>query len=732
MAARELDIILRLKDAASKELKDVERSFQRFGLNADTALAGAKAGMLALATATAGAATALAASIRHTANVGDELNKTSQKIGMGVEALSGLKYAAELADVTMQSLTTGLRKLAQNASDAAAGTGEALPAFEAMGIAVKDSSGHLKTTDDLLLDVAEKMSQYGDSAQKTALAQKIFGRAGSDLIPLLNAGKSGIAELRAEAEKLGLTWSGPDAQAAEDFNDNLTRLKRSIDGMVLSIGKELLPHADEMVKSMIAWTEANKDWIKSDVSGAVKTLGGALSTLGESLRYVIVLGKTFAYVGESIGKGVYFAGEMQEKFKNFDFAGMVEVWKEAKKEDTESWDKLGESIQRTLDGAKKAAEGVTTAYAKAKGGGGEKKKAAPGLKGKGEDPSPGAGIEDIMRRYEEERKINADFQTQITAQIGTEEQKRTLAAQTAYADRLARYNKELTDREITYQQFDARQTQNAQIYAAERERIQIDVYNKRAAQDVQMEAQIVQLKRQVGEASIFEAFEAEKAIRAQQFTEELTQVGLQEEQKFQIIEKYRLMDIVAEQARTTSKLQMASTFMGNMASISEAIYTLTGEKSQAAFNAYKAFKISETIINTYSAAMGAYNSLSSIPYVGPALGVAAAAAAIGAGMKQVAAIKAERPKAMAEGGIVSRPTNAIIGERGPEAVIPLSRGRAVPVEMSGGGSDRPIQIVNVLDPRLFQPDPDAIINVISMDVARNGVTRQTIKRAVAG
>jgi len=70
---------------------------------------------------------------------------------------------------------------------------------------------------------------------------------------------------------------------------------------------------------------------------------------------------------------------------------------------------------------------------------------------------------------------------------------------------------------------------------------------------------------------------------------------------------------------------------------------MQGKQGGAAFEAMKAFRIGETIMNTYSAAVGAYNALASIPYVGPFLGAAAAAAAIAFGMAQVSAISSMKP-----------------------------------------------------------------------------------------
>lgn len=72
-------------------------------------------------------------------------------------------------------------------------------------------------------------------------------------------------------------------------------------------------------------------------------------------------------------------------------------------------------------------------------------------------------------------------------------------------------------------------------------------------------------------------------------------------------------------------------------------FSALAQKSKKAFAIQKAFKIAETVQNTYSAAMGAYNSLASIPYVGPALGAAAAAAAISFGAAQIQQIRASKP-----------------------------------------------------------------------------------------
>lgn len=86
---------------------------------------------------------------------------------------------------------------------------------------------------------------------------------------------------------------------------------------------------------------------------------------------------------------------------------------------------------------------------------------------------------------------------------------------------------------------------------------------------------------------------------------------------------------------TYYKMTLAQQGFGSMATISDAFYQLSGKKSKEALRAYQVTKSGETIISTGSAAMKAYDAMASIPYVGPGLGILAAAAAVAAGAGQM-------------------------------------------------------------------------------------------------
>ena len=168
-------------------------------------------------------------------NTADEFAKMSQKVGVSVETLSGLSFAANLAGTDIGTVEKGLGLLSRNLDDTAQGTGEAKESFKFLGISAVDMHGKLRSTDSVLFEMADKFKAMPDGTKKTALAMDILEKSGKDLIPLLNAGSEGLGEMLAEADSLGIVLSTQTAQSAEAFNDSLERLKTSFQGVLNAI-----------------------------------------------------------------------------------------------------------------------------------------------------------------------------------------------------------------------------------------------------------------------------------------------------------------------------------------------------------------------------------------------------------------------------------------------------------------------------------------------------------------
>lgn len=180
-----------------------------------------------------GAGAAFAGLVRNSLSAADGLNKLSQRSGIAVETLSELQYAAKLSDVSSEALGISLRTLAKNIDGNAEG-------FARLGVESRNTDGTLRKTDQVLLDIADKFANLEDGAGKAALAQELLGRSGTDLIPLLNQGRAGLAAYADEARRAGLVISGETAKAAEEFNDNMTRLRSNAEGLAQVFASELV------------------------------------------------------------------------------------------------------------------------------------------------------------------------------------------------------------------------------------------------------------------------------------------------------------------------------------------------------------------------------------------------------------------------------------------------------------------------------------------------------------
>lgn len=162
--------------------------------------------------------------------------------------------------------------------------------------------------------------------------------------------------------------------------------------------------------------------------------------------------------------------------------------------------------------------------------------------------------------------------------------------------------------------------------------------------------------------------------------------GLVSEQDYQASLNAMNSEYALDRAKATSNA------FGSMASN---IGSALGEAS----GAYKAFAIVQATIATYTAAIEAYKSTAAIPVVGPFLAPVAAAAAVGAGMAQVSAIRSARE----QGGQLAAGQASTIAERGkPEVIMPAGASRVRTVQQmremmgqdnkSGGGDN--VTIVN--------------------------------------
>lgn len=242
----EAKIVLSAKDATAAAFAKAQGNLQ--AIQASALKVTAAFGLLGVATA---AAFSAADGFKQAIETLDRLDDLAEKSGIAVEQLSALRFAGETAGTSVEDLAGGLRKLAANMADAAGGGKATGAAFEAIGVSVKSAEGGLRSSNEVLLEIADRFRSYQDGAGKSALATQIFGKAGEQLIPLLNQGSAGIEAQTKLARELGAVYSGDLAKSAADFNDNLKRLSLASEGAKVQLLGSLLPALNSSIETFI-------------------------------------------------------------------------------------------------------------------------------------------------------------------------------------------------------------------------------------------------------------------------------------------------------------------------------------------------------------------------------------------------------------------------------------------------------------------------------------------------
>jgi len=291
---------------AQKKLKAFGQSIRAMGLK----IAGLGAAVLAPMLGTAKAFGAM----------GDQVAKMAKRTGLSVEALSELRFVASQTGTSLEAMETGFRRMQRSIYDAGRGLSTQTDALADLGLEYKDLAG-LAPEDQFKL-LAEAISRVEDPTRKAALAQALFGRAGTQLLPMMASGAKGIEAMQKEARRLGLTMSAEDAAAAEDFTDALDKLWKVVKMGVFHVGAALAPVLQQVAEAIMsvamkvsAWVQANQQWIVTAlkvvaiviaVGIALAMLGTVISGLGTILGVLITVITTVAAVLKVLGAVIAF------------------------------------------------------------------------------------------------------------------------------------------------------------------------------------------------------------------------------------------------------------------------------------------------------------------------------------------------------------------------------------------------------------------------------------------
>lgn len=296
-AEKEVDQFGDELERTSREADSAGGKFSKLGSVVKGAAAAMGAALAAVGTAVVAAGKEMVNMTVEAAAYADEMLTQSSVTGMSVESLQAYSYAADLVDVSLDTMTTSMAKNIKSMSKAAEGSKSSVEAYEKLGVKVTDASGALRDSEDVYWEVIDGLGKISNETERDALAMQLFGKSAQDLNPLIAQGSDGIAKLTEEAKAMGAVMSEESIEKLGAFDDSVQRLTQGSEAAKRAVGTILLPQlqslADEGVTLLGEFTNglvnAGGDFGQiSEVIG--NTIGGLAEMIVTHLPDIVQVG----------------------------------------------------------------------------------------------------------------------------------------------------------------------------------------------------------------------------------------------------------------------------------------------------------------------------------------------------------------------------------------------------------------------------------------------------------
>ncbi|WP_073665994.1 hypothetical protein [Pseudomonas aeruginosa] len=736
---------------------------------------------IALGAGATAAATALVLVVNKQRDLIDQQAKAAQMLDTTYTSLANLGRAGELGGVGMEKIEAASRQLNLNIGRAIGGTKAQAEAFERLGLSAQDV--YELPLDQRIATINQALRDNVQASERASVAADIYGAKNAKAIQQLDPGT--IAEAARQVELFGLNLSDVDAAKAEMANDALSTFGLLGDGIAKQLTVELAPIL-KAVGDLFLESAEEAGGLGNVVQDSVQTAVNALAFLADAADGVK---RVFELAADAIITGFSKASSIVANnaasilnvvsyLPGVDYSDTVSSLRqfatEANGVAREAMANIDQTLSRPLAGqafkqfyadAQKAAEDSAQATIDARE---EVKKTGD------------AFVEESSKSQKAIKQTVDAIDSQIRAlqlqaeMVGMSTREQTLfklaldgATQSQLDQAEAALNAVDAFDKVKKQQEDYKslvadlRTEEEQLTDQMRERLAVldamqglsDEERNRVASRIVSDS--FSAPPSFGGADAVVAGpqgELDKIDKAEEELEKWYQTQLDllnanreakaeltaqwDEQELKLKQEHEEALAAIERSRQQVTMSANEQFFGNLSGLAR---TFFGEQSglyKAAFVAEKSYAIAKTLLNAPKTASDAYSAMAGIPVIGPALGIAAAAAAVTAQLAQVAAVKNVNLSGMAHDGIDAVPETGTWllqkGERVTTAETSAKLDRTlddVRANQSSGGAPT----INLIEDRsragqvnTRRQDDQYIIDVVVADLFGDGRSSKAI------
>ena len=353
--ASQYDALERELVEARKKTEDYKDQLKKTSTEADTLnIALSKVGDAAktvsektkgLSTAAAGGLAALGGAAVNAAAMADDLNTLSKQTGFSTAELQKFSYASDRIDVSMEAITSSARKMK-------AGMEKNVDTYKDLGVALYDTEGNFRSTNDIFFDTVAALSRIQDGTERDLVSMQLFGKGADELAGIIDDGGEALRQMGQEAEDSGLILSQDALDGANAFGDGLDTLKAKAQQSFFSVGatlaENLLPAMEDLVETIsnvLSWI-ASLDGNTLTLIGTILAVVAAISPVAGLISTII--GAMTALSGV-LGVGVGVIAGVGGAITAVIAIGVL-LWK--------NWDTIKEKASQLLESIKETFEKI--------------------------------------------------------------------------------------------------------------------------------------------------------------------------------------------------------------------------------------------------------------------------------------------------------------------------------------------------------------------------------------
>lgn len=212
--------------------------------------------------------------------------------GLSMRATSRLSGAMRLSGVDAGKAATGIGFFAKNLDAARQGTAAYSNVFARLRVDLRDGAGGFRSLEEVLADTRARFSEMKDPAERTALAIKLFGRGGRDLLPWLTQSADKIREFAQYIKDVGLEMSERSLKAFSKYRENQRKMSLAWEAIKVNAAAALVPVIDWMMPYLIELVKRASGWLgrfrdlaeKKGLGKALEEMVPPLKVIGDKLR----------------------------------------------------------------------------------------------------------------------------------------------------------------------------------------------------------------------------------------------------------------------------------------------------------------------------------------------------------------------------------------------------------------------------------------------------------------